>query len=51
VCILKLRENTLFQLEEMVQLLIKIVGKTNKKMAEMDQRIKEIEQTIQRHNV
>ena len=32
-----------FQLEEMVQLLIRIVGKSNRKIAELEKRVKELE--------
>lgn len=35
-----------FQLEEMVQLLIRIVGNSNKKIAELEHRVKQLENEI-----
>jgi|GEM_PF-4909311 len=36
----------LLQLEEMVQFLIRLVGKTNEKVSELERRIKELETEI-----
>ena len=36
-------QNRHFQIEEMVQLLIRIVGNSNKKIAELENRVKQLE--------
>ncbi|MCU9613271.1 hypothetical protein OEV98_06855 [Caldibacillus lycopersici] len=40
-----------FQLEEMVQLLIRIVGKSNEKMVEMDRRVKQLEAILKTQGI